>query len=344
MDGPFTNANRTGGHQEGRLIVLGIETSCDETAAAISQDGRILSSQVSTQTIHRKYGGVVPEIASREHEKLLNEMVVDTLQIANLSKADLDGIAVTQGPGLSGTLITGVCFAKGLAQGLQLPIIGVNHLEAHIFANFLADPALTFPFICLLVSGGHTQIWYVDGLGDYDLMGETRDDAAGEAFDKGARILGLGYPGGPEIEKLASQGDMHTIEFPRALMQNQNLEFSFSGLKTALLYHMESNQDATKSDVAASYQFAIIEALATKLKWAMEKSNCDTCVIAGGVAANQFMRNYVKEIMPQKKIIFPAPSYCTDNAAMIAYLGELYLNSEKTSSVNFPILPNMKLA
>ncbi len=183
MDGPFTDANRTGGHQEGRLIVLGIETSCDETAAAISQDGRILSSQVSTQTIHRKYGGVVPEIASREHEKLLNEMVVDTLQIANLSKADLDGIAVTQGPGLSGTLITGVCFAKGLAQGLQLPIIGVNHLEAHIFANFLADPALTFPFICLLVSGGHTQIWYVDGLGDYDLMGETRDDA-GYAYDR----------------------------------------------------------------------------------------------------------------------------------------------------------------
>jgi len=326
------------------LIVLGIETSCDETAAAISKDGRILSSQISTQTIHRKYGGVVPEIASREHEKLLNEMVVDTLQIAKLSKQDLDGIAVTQGPGLSGTLITGVCFAKGLAQGLQLPIIGVNHLEAHIFANFLADPTLTFPFTCLLVSGGHTQIWDANGLGDYDLIGETRDDAAGEAFDKGARILGLGYPGGPEIETLAKNGNNNAVQFPRALMQKQNLEFSFSGLKTALLYYMESNKDASKPDIAASYQFAIIDVLTTKLKWAMEKSNCDTCVIAGGVAANQFMREYVNQMMPQKKIIFPALSYCTDNAAMIAYLGELYLKSGKSSLIDFPILPNMKLA
>ena len=219
------------------MIVLGIETSCDETAAAICQDKKIISSQISIQTIHRKYGGVVPEIASREHEKLLNNMVLDTLKDGGISKDQLKGIAVTQGPGLAGTLITGVCFAKGLALGLGLPIIGINHLEAHIFVNFLADPTLNFPFICLLVSGGHTQLWYVKGLNHYTLMGETRDDAVGEAFDKGARILGLGYPGGPEIEKLAENGNTNAIRFPRAFMGKNNMEFSFSGLKTALLYY-----------------------------------------------------------------------------------------------------------
>ena len=196
------------------MIVLGIETSCDETAVAVSKDYTILHSEVSTQTIHRKFGGVVPELASREHEKLLNYMVNYTLDKLKISKSEIDGIAVTQGPGLSGTLITGTCFAKGLAQGLNCKIIGVNHLEAHIFANFLADPKLEYPFICLLVSGGHTQIWLVEGLKEYKLMGETRDDAAGEAFDKGARILGLAYPGGPEIEKLSKIGDETSITFP----------------------------------------------------------------------------------------------------------------------------------
>ena len=326
------------------MIVLGIETSCDETAAAISRDGNISSSQISTQTIHRRYGGVVPEIASREHEKLLNGMVIDTLIDAEIVKEEIDGIAVTQGPGLAGTLIAGVSFAKGLAQGLNCKIIGVNHLEAHIFANFLADPALAFPFICLLVSGGHTQIWFVEGLGHYTLMGESRDDAAGEAFDKGARILGLGYPGGPEIEKLAKNGDKNSIKFPRPLMRNRNLEFSFSGLKTSLLYTMDKQSKRNKEDVAASYQFAIIDVLITKLKWAMDKTNCDTCVIAGGVAANQSLRQCVSDIMLDKNIIFPELSLCTDNAAMIAYLGELYLTNGKSSPIGFPILPNMKLA
>ena len=326
------------------MIVLGIETSCDETAAAISRDGNISSSQISTQTIHRRYGGVVPEIASREHEKLLNGMVIDTLIDAEIVKEEIDGIAVTQGPGLAGTLIAGVSFAKGLAQGLNCKIIGVNHLEAHIFANFLADPALAFPFICLLVSGGHTQIWFVKGLGHYTLMGESRDDAAGEAFDKGARILGLGYPGGPEIEKLAKNGDKNSIKFPRPLMRNRNLEFSFSGLKTSLLYTMDKYSKRNKEDVAASYQFAIIDVLITKLKWAMDKTNCNTCVIAGGVAANQSLRQCVSDIMLDKNIIFPELSLCTDNAAMIAYLGELYLTNGKSSPIGFPILPNMKLA
>ena len=307
-------------------------------------DGSIISSQISTQTIHQKYGGVVPEIASREHEKLLNDMVSDTLKDAKISPQELEGIAVTQGPGLSGTLITGICFAKGLALGLGLPIIGVNHLEAHIFANFLADPALKFPFVCLLVSGGHTQLWHVKDVNDYSMLGESRDDAAGEAFDKGARILGLGYPGGPEIEKLSISGNRNAIKFPRALMKKGNLEFSFSGLKTSLLYYMDSHKNENMNDVAASYQQAIVDVLITKLKWAMKKTDCITCVIAGGVAANRSLRKNVELMLATEKVIFPELSLCTDNAAMIAYLGELYLSRGIKSNIDFPIKPNLKLA
>jgi N6-L-threonylcarbamoyladenine synthase len=307
-------------------------------------DGSIISSQISTQTIHQKYGGVVPEIASREHEKLLNDMVSDTLKDAKISPQELEGIAVTQGPGLSGTLITGICFAKGLALGLGLPIIGVNHLEAHIFANFLADPALKFPFVCLLVSGGHTQLWHVKDVNDYSMLGESRDDAAGEAFDKGARILGLGYPGGPEIEKLSISGNRNAIKFPRALMKKGNLEFSFSGLKTSLLYYMDSHKNENMNDVAASYQQAIVDVLITKLKWAMKKTDCITCVIAGGVAANRSLRKNVELMLATEKVIFPELSLCTDNAAMIAYLGELYLSRGIKSNIDFPIQPNLKLA
>ena len=326
------------------MIVLGIETSCDETATAVCRDGVIISSHIRSQSIHEKYGGVIPEIASREHEKFLNEMVFDTLNDCGISKKELEGIAVTQGPGLSGTLITGVCFAKGLALGLGLPIIGVNHLEAHIFANFLADPALEFPFICLLVSGGHTQLWHVKNFNDYQLMGESRDDAAGEAFDKGARILGLSYPGGPEIEKLAKGGKPNAIRFPRAMMKKNNLEFSFSGLKTSLLYYMDEHKNANLKDVAASYQLAIIDVLITKLKWALENTHCHTCVIAGGVAANLLLRDFSLTKLSGKKVIFPDLDLCTDNAAMIAYLGELYLSKGIKSTIDFPILPNMQMA
>ena len=326
------------------MIVLGIETSCDETATAVCRDGVIISSHIRSQSIHEKYGGVIPEIASREHEKFLNEMVFDTLNDGGISKKELEGIAVTQGPGLSGTLITGVCFAKGLALGLRLPIIGVNHLEAHIFANFLADPALEFPFICLLVSGGHTQLWHVKNFNDYQLMGESRDDAAGEAFDKGARILGLSYPGGPEIEKLAKGGKPNAIRFPRAMMKKNNLEFSFSGLKTSLLYYMDEHKNANLKDVAASYQLAIIDVLITKLKWALENTHCHTCVIAGGVAANLLLRDFSLTKLSGKKVIFPDLDLCTDNAAMIAYLGELYLSKGIKSTIDFPILPNMQMA
>ena len=326
------------------MIVLGIETSCDETAAALCVDGDIIASNISSQDIHRKYGGVIPELASREHERILNLIIHETLRDSKIGLENLDGIAVTQGPGLSGALIAGTSFSKGLAIGLNIPIIGVNHLEAHIFANFLAEPKLNFPFICLLVSGGHTQLWQVNDFRNYKLLGETRDDAAGEAFDKGARILGLGYPGGPEIEKLALEGDYKSINFPRALIEKNNFEFSFSGLKTSLLYYFEKNNKESLENIAASYQFAIIDVLVKKLKFAAEFSNTTNCVVAGGVAANKFLRNYSKNQIPNRKIIFPHPSYCTDNAAMIAFLGEKYLLKGKKSKLDFSIQPNMRIS
>ena len=329
------------------MIILGIETSCDETASAVCKNGEIISSVVSQQIIHAEYGGVVPELASREHEILLNKVVHQALNQANINLPELDGIAVTQGPGLNGTLLTGICFAKGLGLGLGIPVVPINHLEGHIFANFIADPSLKFPFICLLVSGGHTQLWYVKTIENYKLLGETRDDAAGEAFDKGARILGLGYPGGPAIEKAAKGGDPNKIKFPRSLMGKDNLEFSFSGLKTSLLYFMDDFQDEdlkSKTDVIASYQQAIIDVLVEKVKRAMRVTKSNQCVIAGGVASNQSLRNTLQSTLKNKKIIFPDPIYCTDNGAMICFLGEKKLLFKKYDSLSFSALPNLKLS
>jgi len=329
------------------LIVLGIETSCDETAAAICKDGDILASIISSQEVHINFGGVVPEIASREHERLLNTIVHTTLEKATLSLNQINGIAVTQGPGLAGTLLTGAMFAKGLAIGRDLPIIGVNHLEAHIFANFLADPTLQYPFICLLVSGGHTQLWIVNKIGSYRLLGQTRDDAAGEAFDKGSRILGLGYPGGPAIQKAAIGGNANAIDFPRSFFKEGNFEFSFSGLKTALLYFMDKPDVLEKyslADIAASYQKAIVDILTFKLEQAVLHSDVNTAVVAGGVAANKELRKAIESTLNGKRIVFPDLVYCTDNAAMVAYLGELKLRAGKTSSLDFDIIPNLKLA
>ncbi len=329
------------------MIVLGIETSCDDTGVAICRDGAILSNQINTQTIHQQYGGVVPELASREHEQRLNYLVAAALQEAQLELKDIHGIAVTHGPGLAGTLLTGVCFAKGLAMALECKLIAINHLEAHIFANFLAEPDLEFPFVCLLVSGGHTQLWHVKDLGQYTLLGTTRDDAAGEAFDKGARILGLGYPGGPKIESLARNGNSTAVDFPRSFMKPGNLEFSFSGLKTSLLYFMEAQTSAEKplplEDIAASYQGAILDILVFKLKEACCLTGVGTGVIAGGVAANQELRKKVNQSLPDVNIYYPEIQYCTDNGAMIAYLGELYFNRGKSSEPDFPIIPNLKL-
>ncbi|MEE8340560.1 MAG: tRNA (adenosine(37)-N6)-threonylcarbamoyltransferase complex transferase subunit TsaD [Candidatus Neomarinimicrobiota bacterium] len=328
------------------MIVLGIETSCDETAASVCADGKIVSSIISSQVIHKEYGGVVPELASREHEYLLNSIVNRSLEKIDVNYQDLDGIAVTQGPGLAGTLLTGICFAKGLSQGLSIPIIGVNHLEAHIFANFIADPELQYPFISLLVSGGHTQLWLIENVGNYKLLGETLDDAAGEAFDKGARILKLGYPGGPALEKSAEGGNPDAINFPRGLIKSDSFDFSFSGVKTALLYYMDdytNTGNITLNDVAASYQEAIIDVLSNKLIRAINYYNIETCVVAGGVAANKGLRTRVHNSLSNKKVIFPALDLCTDNAAMVAFLGEIKLNNSEQSKLDFNVLPNLKM-
>ena len=326
-------------------MILGIESSCDDTAAAICNHGNILSNIVSSQQIHKDFGGVVPEVASREHERLLNYSVEKALDDAEIALSDLDGIGVTQGPGLAGALLTGVCFAKGLSQSLNIPILGINHLEAHIYANFLTDPKLTYPLVCLLVSGGHTQLWLVKEMADYELLGESRDDAAGEAFDKGARILGLDYPGGPAIEKMAHNGDSKSIDFPRAFYKDESLEFSFSGLKTSLLYFMEKkDKSVVLADIAASYQKAILDVLVSKLSMAVKRKDVRTCVIAGGVAANNELRNMVKKTIGEEiSVLYPESALCTDNAAMVAYLSELYMEKGFTSPIDFDVSPNLKV-
>jgi len=328
------------------MIVLGIETSCDETAVSICNNGEILSNVISSQIIHSEFGGVVPEIASREHERVLNTIAKKAILDSKVKIFDIEGIAVTNGPGLAGALLTGISFAKGLALGLGVKIISINHLEAHIIANLLDRSDIDYPFLCLLVSGGHTQIWLINKLGDYNLLGETRDDAAGEAFDKGARILGLGYPGGPEIEKHAMGGNHKLINFPRGLSRSSEIEFSFSGLKTSLLYFMDSfneSSDIKFKDVVASYQRAIIDSLINKIKLAIEISGVNTIAIAGGVAKNSELRKQLKKNFSSKKIIFPDLNYCTDNAAMISYLGEIKFNLGQQSNLNFGVIPNSQI-
>ena len=328
------------------MIVLGIETSCDETAVSICKNGNILSNVISSQIVHADFGGVVPEIASREHEKMLNNITIKALSDASIRLNQIQGIAVTNGPGLAGSLLTGVSFAKGLALGLGIKVIPINHLEAHIIANLLEEPNIEFPFICLLVSGGHTQLWLINKLDSYILLGETRDDAAGEAFDKGARVIGLGYPGGPAIEKCAIKGDPNLIDFPRPLAKSNKIEFSFSGLKTSLLYFMDSfkeSKNCSINDVAASYQNAIIDCLISKLQLASKETGINTITIAGGVAKNSVLRKQLKEVFPKNNIIFPDLSYCTDNAAMISYLGEKKFKLGSESNMDFGIFPNFHL-
>ena len=328
------------------MIVLGIETSCDETAVSICKDGEILSNIISSQTVHSEFGGVVPEIASREHERLLNNIAIKAIKDASIKIDDIEGIAVTNGPGLAGSLLTGVSFAKGLALGLRVKIISINHLEAHIMANLLDKSNINFPFLCLLVSGGHTQVWSINKLDDYVLLGETRDDAAGEAFDKGARIMGVGYPGGPEIEECAIDGNPKLIKFPRALIKSNKIEFSFSGVKTSLLYFMDSFSESKKysiADVAASYQQAIIDCLINKIELAIVQTGINIVTIAGGVAKNSVLRNQIKKTFPKNKIIFPDMNYCTDNAAMISFLGEIKFNLGSQSRLDFGIIPNFQL-
>jgi len=309
--------------------VLGIETSCDETAAAVVEDGRrALSDVVATQIeLHRKWGGVVPELASRNHVMQVLPVVDEALAKAGVEPDALDGIAVTSGPGLVGALLVGVQVAKALSLSWQKPLVRVNHLEGHLLASFLSERPPTFPFLGLVVSGGHTSLYAAEDFGRYRLLGATRDDAAGEAFDKGAKLLGLPYPGGVAIDQLSQRGDPRAVRFPRAIVRGSELDFSFSGLKTALLHHVKRHgvpQGQGLADLCASYQEAIVGALVHKLFRAARTLQRERIVLSGGVAANGRLRAAVAERAAEYEgieVFLPAPRLCTDNAAMIAVAG-----------------------
>ena len=334
-----------------QTIILALETSCDETSAALVQGNRtILSNVISSQVpLHRKYGGVVPEIASRKHIENIIGVVDEALIAAGKTLRDVDAVGVTYGPGLVGALLVGVAAAKAMAFALNVPLIGVNHLEGHIFANFLAFPELEPPFVALVVSGGHTSLVHVKGYNTFELLGQTRDDAAGEAFDKIARVMGLPYPGGPEIERLAALGNKTAITFPRALAAKDNLEFSFSGLKSAVLNYLNSaaqrGETVVAADVAASFQAAIVSALVFKTLQAARRVGVDTVVLAGGVAANGELKRELGIACEQKQLRFFVPplSLCTDNAAMIACRASYKLLAGKTSDLTLNALPALKL-
>ena len=332
------------------IITLAIETSCDETSAAVLKNGReILSNIVSTQIeLHKKFGGVVPEVASRKHIENIDMVVQESLDKANVSFNDIDHIAVTYGPGLVGALLVGLSTAKALAYTLGKPLVGVNHIEGHISANYIEDKKLQPPFICLIVSGGHTHLVEVKDYGSYEILGKTRDDASGEAFDKIARALNLGYPGGPIIDKLSKIGNKNAIEFPRAYI-NDGYDFSFSGLKSSVLNYINSkkmkDEEIVVEDVAASFQEAVVEVLANKaIKAALEKGY-DKVVLAGGVAANSGLREKLQEIGNNKNITikYPPIDLCTDNAAMIGCAGYYNYIKGKTHDMSLNAISNLKL-
>ncbi len=333
------------------ILTLGIESSCDETAAAVLRDGReLLSNVISTQIpLHRKYGGVVPEIASRRHIVNVMPVIDEALQKAEVALSDVDQVAVTYGPGLVGALLVGVSAAKALAFARNVPLIGVNHLEGHIFANFLSHKELEPPFMALVVSGGHTALIHVVGYNHFLLMGQTRDDAAGEAFDKIARVMGLPYPGGPEIDRLAAEGDENAVDFPRALREKGNYEFSFSGLKSAVLNYLNEMQmkriEVNKADVAASFQKAVIEVLVQKSLEALSETKLDTLVLAGGVAANSALEHRLREASAEHGIRFYYPNkiLCTDNAAMIACRGYYQSRAGLFSDLRLNAVPGLSL-
>ncbi len=305
--------------------MLGIETSCDDTATAVVQDGRRVLASVSTNqdAFHAKYGGIVPEIASRQHVALLSAAVEDAIDRAQTSLDALDGIAVTRGPGLIGSLVVGVAAAKGLAFSLDKPLFGINHLHGHIFAAFLdRDDIPQYPFLALLVSGGHSQLVEVEGPTDMRIIGRTKDDAAGEAYDKTARLLGLGFPGGPALDALSREGNAHAIAFPRYRPEPGSLDMSFSGLKTAVRYFVESEAGSTApaADVAASFQSAVIDVLMHRVDAAFERRAYTSIVLSGGVAANSALQAALRAWSARSGVpaFIPPPKYCTDNAAMIA--------------------------
>lgn len=334
-----------------RVTILGIETSCDETSVAVLRDGTLLSNIISSQVVHSQYGGVVPELASRAHQKLIVPIVNDALNKAKVSKEDIDAIAAAVGPGLMGSLLVGVNFGKAFAYGLGIPFIAVNHMEAHIYSNFIEEPTPQFPFLNLTVSGGHTQLVLVRGEFEYELVGETRDDAAGEAFDKVAKMLGLGYPGGPQIDRLAKQGDPNAIHFPRSYAVD-DFEFSFSGIKTSVLYYLRDHHlrntiipDQLLADICTSFQLSVVDVLVQKTIAAAKKMGVKDIAIAGGVSANSALRSVMKEKADEAgfRFFIPEFEYCTDNGAMIAEVGYRKFLHQMFSPITVTAIANLEL-
>ena len=331
--------------------ILAIESSCDETSAAVVVDGReVLSNVIASQIdTHKKYGGVVPEVASRMHIEAISGVVQEALEEANVTLDKIDAIGVTYGPGLVGALLVGLQFAKGLSFATKKPLIGVHHIEGHILANYIQHKELKPPFVSLVVSGGHTFIVHVKDYGEYEVIGQTRDDAAGEAYDKVARALGLGYPGGPKIDKLAKEGNPRAIQFPKANFHEETLDFSFSGVKSAVLNYLNKckmqNIEVNKADVAASFQYAVIDVLKENVLLTCKKRKVKTIAIAGGVASNSSLRaTLIKDASKRGiEVLFPAPILCTDNAAMIGSAAYFNFVNGKVSDLNLNAKPNLKL-
>jgi N6-L-threonylcarbamoyladenine synthase len=332
------------------MLILGIESSCDETAAAVVEDGcRVLSSVVASQVdVHHRYGGVVPELASRKHIEAILPVVTDALDQAGFKKSDLDAVAVTQGPGLVGSLLVGYSFAKALAYGLAIPWVGVNHLEGHILSVFLENDPPDFPFCALLASGGHTAIYYVTAFTEFERMGQTRDDAAGEAYDKVAKVLGLGYPGGKVIDDLAHQGDPTRIPFKRPFLDRNGFDFSFSGIKSAVHRLVQNDPEGMTNqvaDLAAGFQEAVIDVLTYKLMQAARSRNCGHVVVVGGVAANRRLRERVSQAGAEQGIAvhIPGLALCGDNAAMIAAAGYHYLQKGRRGKLDDDVYSRVPL-
>ena len=331
--------------------ILAIESSCDETSAAVVVNRReVLSNVIASQIdTHKKYGGVVPEVASRMHIEAISGVVEEALKEANVTLDKIDAIGVTYGPGLVGALLVGLQFAKGLSFATKKPLIGVNHIEGHICANYIQHKELKPPFVSLVVSGGHTFIVHVKNYGDYEVIGQTRDDAAGEAYDKVARALGLGYPGGPKIDKLAKEGNPKAIVFPKANFHEETLDFSFSGVKSAVLNYLNKckmqNIEVNKADVAASFQYAVINVLKENVLLTCKKRNIKTIAIAGGVASNSSLREILINEASKRgiEVLFPAPILCTDNAAMIGSAAYFKFINGEISDLNLNAKPNLKL-
>lgn len=333
------------------IYILGIESSCDETAAAVIKNGREVCSNIifSQIELHKLYGGVVPEIASRKHIEKINQVIKEALSKASIELMDIDAIAVTYGPGLVGALLVGVAEAKAIAYAANKPLVGVHHIEGHIAANYIENLDLEPPFMCLVVSGGHTHLVKVLDYDKFEVIGKTRDDAAGEAFDKVARAIGLGYPGGPKIDKLAREGDREAITFPRAKVEDNEYDFSFSGLKSSVLNYLNQCEmkqiEVNAADVAASFQYAVIDVLTSHAICAVKKMGMDKLAIAGGVASNSSLRESLQKACDKEGICFyhPSPIFCTDNAAMIGVAGYYAYQNGVRHGLDLNAVPNLKI-